>query len=111
MALFIITGNYTSTGFRGMVATPSDREAAVRHLIEAAGGKLRAYLVTTGESDFHMTVEADDVHTMLAALMVAAASGSVSNLKTVQAFTSAEFVAAQRKAGTLAPGYAAPSSS
>lgn len=111
MTLHIITGNYTSSALRGLVANPSDREAAVRPLIEAAGGKLRSYLLTTGETDFHMTVETDDLQTMLAALMVAGASGSVANVKTVQAFTSAEFLAAQRKAGSLAPGYAAPSSS
>ncbi len=108
MALYIITGNYTAAAFKGMIATPSDREAAVKPLIEAAGGKLRAYLVTTGDSDFHMTVEAEDTQAMLAALMVAGATGAVSNLKTIQAFTTAEFVTAQRKAGTIAARYSAP---
>ena len=108
MALYIITGNYTAAGIKGLVAAPSDRETAVRSLIEAAGGKLRAYLMTTGESDFHMTVESDDTQAMLSALLVAGASGSVCNLKTVQAFTSTEFTAAQKKAGTIAARYSAP---
>jgi hypothetical protein len=34
--------------------------------------------------------------------MVAGASGTVSNLKTIRAYTSAEFTAAQKKAGQLA---------
>jgi hypothetical protein len=39
---------------------------------------------------------------MLASLMAAGATGTVSNLKTVQAFTSAEFLAAQKAAGAIA---------
>jgi len=39
MALYIVTGNYTAAAIKGMMANPSDREAAVRPLIEAAGGK------------------------------------------------------------------------
>jgi uncharacterized protein with GYD domain len=108
MALYIITGNYTSSGLRSLVANPSDREAAVKTLIEAAGGKLRAFLFTTGEADFHMTVESDDIQSMLASLMVAGASGSATNFKTVQAFTSAEFLAAQKRAGTISTHYKAP---
>ena len=108
MALHIVTGSYTSNGLSSLIANASDREAAVRTLIESTGGKLRSYLLTTGETDFHMTVETDDTQAMLSALMVAGASGSVANLKTVQAFTSAEFLAAQKRAGTIAAHYKAP---
>ena len=45
----------------------------------------------------------------LAALMVAGASGAVTGLKTVQCFTSAEFLEAQNAAGANAMKYAAPS--
>ena len=82
MALHIVTGNYTSNGLRSLIANPSDREAAVRTLIESTGGKLRSYLLTTGETDFHMTVETDDTQAMLSALMVAGASGSVATITT-----------------------------
>lgn len=108
LARYIITGSYTSAGMRGMIAHPSDREAATRALVEGAGGKLLTYLLTTGDNDFMMVTEADDMTGMIAALMVAGASGAVSNLKTVQAFTSAEFMAAQKKAGALAAKYSAP---
>lgn len=108
MAHYIVTGSYSSAGMKGMIAKPSDRETAVRTLIEASGGKLKSFLLTTGDTDFSMIVETSDITAMLASLMVAGASGSVRSLKTVQAFTSEEFTAAQKKAGQIAAKYAAP---
>lgn len=106
MAHYIITGNYTSQAMKGMLAAPSDREASVRPMVEAAGGTLKSYLVTTGETDFLMVVETSSMdHRLMAALMAAGASGTVSNLKTVQAFTSAEFLAAQHEAGRMAAAF------
>ena len=60
MPTFIVTGNYTSKGMKGMVDHPSDRQAATRALIEAAGGKLTGYYLTSGESDFMLIIETDD---------------------------------------------------
>lgn len=108
MARYIITGSYSAEAMKGMIAKPSDREAAAGTLIGAAGGKLESFHLTTGDNDFTMTVSSDDVVGMLAALMAVGASGAVSGLKTVQAFTSAEFMAAQQKAGAIAAGYKAP---
>ncbi len=105
MALYIITGSYTPAAMKGMMGNPSDREAAVRPLVEATGGKMVSYHITTGDSDFMMMVDTPDGAGMLAPLIVAGASGTVSNLKTVQAFTSAEFMAAQKKAGQIAGGF------
>ena len=107
MALYIVTGNYTPQAFKGMLANPSDREAEVKPIVEEVGGRVVSYLFTTGDSDFSMVVETDDVEGMLSALMVAGASGTVSNLKTVQAFTSAQFVDAQKRAGSVAAKYKA----
>lgn len=109
MAMYIITGNYTGDAMRGMIKEPSDREAAVRPLVEAAGGRMISLLITTGETDLSMVVETEDVEGLMAALMVAGASGAVSNLKTVQAFTSAQFLAAQKRAQGIASKYGAPS--
>ncbi len=108
MAQYIITGCYTHAAMKGMIANPSDREKAVSALIAAAGGKMESYFVTTGETDFIIRVTSDDITKMLAALMVAGASGGASNLKTVQCFTSAEFLEAQKAAGAIAAKYAAP---
>lgn len=103
MATYIITGNYTASAMKGMVSQPSDREAAVRPLIEGAGGKMIAYYATMGDNDFLAIFEQDanQTESMIAALLVAGASESVCNLKTVQAFTSAEFKNAQGKASAM----------
>lgn len=108
MPKYIISGCYTTEGVRGMLANPSNREAAVKPLIEASGGKMLSYLVTFGETDFHMIVEGNDIEGLMAALIVAGASGGICNLKTVQAFTTAEFKAAQIRAGKMAAKFKAP---
>lgn len=108
MARYIVTGNYTAAAMKGLLAKPSDREAATSALVAAAGGKMLSYYITTGDSDFLMVTETDKVNDMLAALIVAGASGAVSGLKTVQAFSAAEFVAAQKRAGEIAAKYASP---
>ena len=97
MSMYIVTGCYSAEAAKGMLQNPSDRETATRPLVEAAGGRMISFLVTTGETDFSMVVETDDLEGLLAALLVAGGSGMVSNLKTVQAFTSAQFLAAQQR--------------
>ena len=105
MGMYIITGNYSADAIKGMVKNPSDREAATRPLVEAAGGRMISFLITTGETDFSMVVETENIEGLMAALIAAASTGMVSNLKTVQAFTSAQFLAAQKQAGELVSSY------
>ncbi len=105
MAQYIITGNYTAAAMKGMIEKPTDREKIAGALVKSAGGKLESYFLTTGDSDFIMRVSTDDLTKMLAALVVAGASGNFANIKTVQCFTSKEFLAAQKAAGKLAKGY------
>jgi uncharacterized protein with GYD domain len=104
MAHYIITGTYTAQAMKGMIASPSDREAAARAVVEGAGGKVHTFLVTTGESDFLLIAETESINSMLAALMVVGSTGAVTNLRTSQAFTAAEFMAAAKEAGKLAAG-------
>lgn len=108
MPRYIISGCYTSEAMKGMIAHPSDREGATRALIEASGGKMESFLITTGDKDFSMVVTSDDQIAMMAALMTAGASGAVTGLKTVQAFTSAEFLKSQKQAAKMVQGYKPP---
>jgi len=110
MPRFIVTGSYTSAAMKAMVESPSDREAAARAIVEAAGGKLESFYLTTGDSDFAIKVTIDDAADLLAGLIAVGAGGAVTNLKTIRAFTSAEFEAMQKKAGQLAGAYKAPGS-
>jgi uncharacterized protein with GYD domain len=108
MPRFIVTGCYTGAAFKGMISSPNDREAAARAIIEAAGGKLESFYLTTGATDFIFTASIDDVSDLLAGLMAAAGSGAISDVQTQRAFTGAEFMAMQKKAGSLAAAYKAP---
>ncbi len=110
MPTFIVTGNYTAAAVQGMLKNPSDREAAARAIVEAAGGKLETFYLTTGDNDFSIKVTIDDAADLMAGLMATAASGAVSNLKTIRAFTSSEFTAMQKKAGEIVKSYKAPGS-
>jgi uncharacterized protein with GYD domain len=110
MPRFIVTGNYTPSAMKAMVESPSDREAAARAIVEAAGGKLESFYLTTGDNDFSIKVTIDDAADLIAGLLATAAGGAVSNLKTIRAFTSEEFTAMQKKAGDLAKSYKAPGS-
>jgi uncharacterized protein with GYD domain len=108
MGRYIVTGNYTNAAMRGMVAKPSDRAKAVGALITAAGGKMIDFYLTTGDSDFMVIAESDDASMIVGALIVAGASGSVSGLKTAQAFTAAEFKSIQKTASGIAASYKPP---
>lgn len=108
MPRYIVTGNYSASAMQAMVANPSDRESAVRAIVEAVGGKLESFHLTTGDTDFLVHVTANNTTDLIAGLMATGASGAVCNLKTVQAFTSEEFVAMQRKAGEVAKSFKAP---
>jgi uncharacterized protein with GYD domain len=91
-----------------MIDNPSDREAAARAIMEAAGGKQHSCYFTTGETDWMVITEFADGADLISALLVVSASGAVSNIKTVRAYTAAEFKAAQEKAGKIASSYKPP---
>ncbi|WIY24256.1 GYD domain-containing protein [Parasedimentitalea psychrophila] len=110
MPRYIVTGSYTASAMKAMVENPSDREAAARSLVEAAGGTLESFYLTTGDNDFSIKVTIDDATDLISGLMATGASGAVSNLKTIRAFTSDEFTAMQTKAGEIAKAYKAPGS-
>ena len=89
-----------------MVEKPEDRAPAVAALIEAAGGKMLDYYVNMGEFDFLVITEVDEAGSdFLACLMVSGASGGVTDLKTSQAFTTAEARSAMEKANKILAGF------
>ena len=102
MSVYITQGRFTGQAIKGMVSKPEDRESEVRKLIEAAGGKLLSYYMTMGEFDFLIISEGEGERDILAGLMVAAASGGVTDLKTTQAFSSASAKSAFEHAGKIA---------
>ena len=81
MIRLVTRGRLTQNYAKGFLAAPEDREPAVRKLIEAAGGKLINFYFTTGDSDFLLISEANDAENIIAALMAAAAAGTISDVR------------------------------
>ena len=107
MTIYITTGNYSDHAFRGMLAQPEDRRDPVEALFKAGGGKMLAYYVTMGESDFLVISEFDDEIDAVSVLMVAAGTGGVANLSTVVAISTSDARKAEDKAHRLAEGFKA----
>jgi len=108
MPRLVTRGRFTHGYLKGLLDAPEDREAPVRKVIEAAGGKVISFYVTTGESDFLLISEADESEAIIAALMTAAAAGTISDVITGRAWTGAEFKAIMERAGKAAKSYRPP---
>ena len=104
MSLFITQGRFTQDAVKGMIAKPEDRAEAVSQLFAKSGGKLLAYYFTFGEYDFLLVSEGSN-EGVATSVIVAAAGGGVTDLKTTLAMTSAEMKNAFAKAAPLAASF------
>ena len=104
MPLFVTQGRFTTEAVRGMMASPENREQAVRDLLAQSGGKLLSYYMTFGEYDF-LLVSEGPIEGMATSVIVAAAGGAVTDLSTSLALTASEMESSFASAGALAAGY------
>ena len=94
-----------------MIDKPADRSGAIKALIEKAGGKMIALYFTTGSNDVVLVSEVADGSDAVAVGMAVAASGALSKIETVRAWTSSEFKAIAEKAAKVAGAYTPPGKS
>lgn len=106
MPIFITQGRFTQDAVKGMLAKPEDRAEAVSQLFAKAGGKLLSYYLTFGDYDF-LVISEGPYEGVATSVIVAAAGGGVTDLKTTLAMTSAEMKAAFAKAGPVAASFRA----
>ena len=85
MAFYLYQLSYSKDAIKAMVASPSDREAAARKLIEALGGKLHHLFFAFGEWDVICLIEGVDDTMMMAGAAAVGSSGTVSKSSTVKA--------------------------
>jgi len=108
MSLFITYASYSQSATKGLVDKPSDRTGVIKALVERAGGKYVAMYFTTGSNDVVLITEAADGSDAVACGMAVAATGAVSRVETVRAWTPAEFKGIAEKAAKVAGAYAPP---
>ena len=108
MPLFITYASYSHSGVRGIVDKPSDRSSVIKALVEKAGGKFIAMYFTTGSNDVVLVTEVADGSDAVATGMAVAATGSISKLETVRAWTPSEFKGIAEKAAKMAGAYTPP---
>ena len=108
MPLFITYASYSHSGVKGLVNKPEDRSGAVKAVVEKAGGKLIALYNTTGSNDVVVVSEFAEGSDAVAMGMAVAASGVISKLETVRAWTPGEFKGIAEKAARVVGAYTPP---
>jgi len=93
---------------KGLVDKPADRSGPVKAILEKAGGKLVALYNTTGSNDVVVVSELPDGSDAVAMGMAVAASGALSRIETVRAWTPSEFKGIAEKAARVASAYTPP---
>src|SRR5438552_2015950 len=105
MPIFISRGRFTSDAVKGMLAKPENREEAVAKLFQSVGGRLIAWYLTFGHHDWLVIGEFPDEKAASAAILAAAAGGSLEGTETTVAMTAAEAAAAFGAAGKAAKNF------
>ena len=97
MPKYLISGSYTEEGLKGLLKDGgTKRMEATKQTVESLGGKLEAYYFALGDNDFYLIADRPDHVNVLAANLIARASGTV-KLKTTVLITPEEVDEAIKK--------------
>jgi uncharacterized protein with GYD domain len=109
MALFMLLGKYSADAMKNILETGSDREAAARKAIEAAGGKLVGFYGMFGqEHNVAIIVDVAGNAEYIGAIAPAIMSGAFHSFKSIPLYTSADVTKASQIAKTVAQAYSPP---
>jgi uncharacterized protein with GYD domain len=91
MAMYMLMAKYSPAALKGIIETGSDREAAAREAVEAAGGKLLGFYGMFGqEYNLAMIVEAPSHAHYLGAVATPIAAGVFETYKTIPLYSAAD---------------------
>ena len=91
MAMYMLMAKYSAAALKTIIETGSDREAAARQAIEAAGGKLHGFYGMFGqEYGLAMIVEAPGHAEYIGGISPAISSGVFESYKTIPLYTWAD---------------------
>ncbi len=109
MALFMLMGKYSPEALTAILQSGSDREAAAKKAIEAAGGKLLCFYGMFGQ-DYNVAIIAEMPGNAeyIGAIAPVLMSGTFSAFKTIPLFTAADIMKASKIAKKVATAYKPP---
>ena len=106
MPVYLVQASYTPQAVASMVKNPQDRAAAVKPLIEKAGGKLLGLWFAFGSYDVVAVAEMPDNVSAAGLAMATASSGAFSAYHTTPLMTTKEAMDAMKRASDV--GYKPP---
>jgi len=109
MALYMLMGSYSSDAIKAIIETGSDREAAARKAVEAAGGKLIGFYGMFGQ-EHNIAVIADmpGPAEYIAVVATTVLSGTIESWKSIPLYTAADLMKASNVAGKVKAAYQPP---
>src|SRR5580692_8913021 len=91
MAMYMLMAKYSTAALKAIMESGSDREAAARQAVEAAGGKLHGFYGMFGqEYGLALIIEAPGHAEYIGGIAPAVASGTFDSFKTIPLYTSAD---------------------
>ena len=96
----IFLGSYAPQAVKGLIAG-SDREAAIKKLLGAVGGRLESLMFTRGEYDVIAIAEIPDPNTAVGLTMAVQASGAFTKMAVLNELDMAPVLDAARTASEV----------
>jgi uncharacterized protein with GYD domain len=100
MSYYLLQVGYTPEAWAAMVKNPQDRSEAVKGAVETLGGVMERFWMAFGEYDIVGIVQMPDTVSAAAFSMAVAAGGACRSVKTTPLLSTAESIAAMKKAST-----------
>jgi len=108
MPTYLYELSYTAESIAAQIKDPQDRlEAAAKPVAAAVGGRVLGGGFSFGEYDVVILIEAPDDESAAAVALAVGAGGAVRSARTTKLLSGEQWVAALKKAGTLAGQYKA----
>lgn len=107
---FCLTGQYTPRAINSLLENPtSDRAAAAKKLIEAAGGKLISFYSMPAEGPGVLTIfDVPEAGAAQAITGIVVGAGTLHNVKLSRLLTQDEVIQVRQKASKLRASYSPP---
>ena len=106
MPTFLLQVAYTPEAWANLISNPHDRIGDVQPVVEKLGGKIVQAWFAFGDYDLVSVVEMPSNVEAAAFSLAASAGGAIRSIKTTPLLSTAEAIAAMKKAATS--GYKAP---